>query len=90
MGCYYALWYNTHAFSLLFHNVYMKRENAGSWNSGLEKGANIRDLFYTTPKILKLHGEQGWRARPTPWARCPSLWGPWQAPNAHLLLYGVF
>jgi hypothetical protein len=24
-------------FSLLFYKVYMKRENAGSWNSGLEK-----------------------------------------------------
>ena len=22
------------------------------------KGANIRDLFYTTPKVLKLHGSQ--------------------------------
>ena len=24
-------------YSLLFYKVYMKRENAGSWNSGLEK-----------------------------------------------------
>ena len=31
------LWYNTYALSLLFYKVYMKRENAGSWNSGLEK-----------------------------------------------------
>ena len=29
--------HNTYAFSLLFYKVYMKRENAGSWNSGLEK-----------------------------------------------------
>ena len=36
-----------------FYKVYIKRENAGSWNSGLEKeGANIRDLFCTTPKVL--------------------------------------
>ena len=37
MGCYYALYYNIYAFSLLFYKVYMKRENAGSWNSGLKK-----------------------------------------------------
>ena len=37
MGCYYMFCHNTYAFSLLFYKVYMKRENAGSWNSGLEK-----------------------------------------------------
>ena len=37
MGCYYTFWYNTYAFSLLFYKVYMKRENAGSWDYGLEK-----------------------------------------------------
>jgi hypothetical protein len=37
MGCYYTLWYNTYGYSLLFYKVYTKRENAGSWNSGLEK-----------------------------------------------------
>ena len=37
MGCYYTLCHNTYAFSLLFYMVYMKRENASSWNSGLEK-----------------------------------------------------
>ena len=37
MGCYYTLWYNTYAYSLLFYKVYTKRENAGSWNSGLKK-----------------------------------------------------
>ena len=37
MGCYYTLCHNTYAFSLLIYKVYMKRENAGSWNSGLEK-----------------------------------------------------
>ena len=26
-----------YAYSLLFYKVYMKRGNAGSWNSGLEK-----------------------------------------------------
>ena len=37
MGCYYTLCHNTYAFSLLFYKVYMKRGNAGSWNSRLEK-----------------------------------------------------
>ena len=37
MSCYYTLYHNTYAFSLLFYKVYMKRENAGSWNSGMEK-----------------------------------------------------
>ena len=37
MGCHYTLCHNTYAYSLLFYKVYMKRGNAGSWNSGLEK-----------------------------------------------------
>ena len=37
MGCYYTLYHNTYAFSLLFYKVYMKRENVGSWDSGLAK-----------------------------------------------------
>ena len=37
MGCYYTFCHNTFAYSLLFYKVYMKRGNADSWNSGLEK-----------------------------------------------------
>ena len=37
MGCYYTLCHNTYAYSLLFYKVYIKRENASSWDSGLEK-----------------------------------------------------
>ena len=37
MGCYYTLCHNTYANSLLFYEVYMKRENADIWNAGLEK-----------------------------------------------------
>src|SRR6187399_2467643 len=37
MGYYYMFCHNTYAFSLLFYKVYKKRENAGSWNFGLEK-----------------------------------------------------
>ena len=36
MECYYTLCHNTYAYSLLFYKVYIRRENASSWNSGLE------------------------------------------------------
>ena len=37
MDYYYTLCHITYGYSLLFYKVYMKRENAGSWDSGLEK-----------------------------------------------------
>ena len=37
MVCYYTLYLNTYGYSLLFYKVYVKRENADSWNFGLEK-----------------------------------------------------
>ena len=37
MDCYFTLCHNTYGYSLLFYKVGMKRENAGSWDSGLEK-----------------------------------------------------
>ena len=37
MDCYFTLCHNTYGYSLLFYKVYIRRENAGSWNSGLEK-----------------------------------------------------
>ena len=43
MGCYYTLCHNTYAYSSLFYKVYTKRENAGSWNSGLEKEQILKD-----------------------------------------------
>ena len=111
MGCYYTLCHNTYAFSLLFYKVYTKRENAGKLEFWAGKGANIRDLFCTTPEVPKLHesrfwnilkilGEESTRGGPptvhegggralTP-GRAPSSWAPWQASNAHLLLYEVF
>ena len=33
---------------------------------------------------------QGWGARPTPLGAPPASWAPWQASDAHLLLYEVF
>ena len=42
-----ALWavicHNTYGYSLLFYKVYLKRENAGSWNSRLEKEQILKD-----------------------------------------------
>ena len=32
-----AFWSNSYAYSLLFYKVYIKSENADSWDSGLEK-----------------------------------------------------
>ena len=37
MGCYCILYHNTYAYSLSFYKVYIKRENVGSWDSGMEK-----------------------------------------------------
>lgn len=37
MGCYFTLCHNTYGYSILFYKVYIRRENAGCWNSGLEK-----------------------------------------------------
>ena len=75
------------------------------------KGANIRDLLCTTPKVLKLHKSQFWNILkilgeestrgghppatrvegvPYPLGAPPASWATWQAPDAHLLLYGVF
>ena len=37
MDCYFTLCHNTYGYSLLFYKAYIRRENAGSWNSWLEK-----------------------------------------------------
>ena len=37
MGCYYTICHNTYAYSLLFYKVYIKRENAASWDSGCKR-----------------------------------------------------
>ena len=44
--------HNTYAFSLLFCKVYMKRENAGSWNSGLEKEQTLETYSAQLQKPL--------------------------------------
>ena len=112
MGCYYyTLYHNTYAFSLLFYKFYMKRENAGSWNSGLEKeqiletySAQLQKSLnstevnfgkykkYLAKKVLEGAHTLATRVgvRPTPWARLPASWAPWQPSVDHLLLYEVF
>ena len=49
-GYYYTLYHNTYAISLLLYKVYMKRENAGSWNSGLEKEQILETYSLHNPK----------------------------------------
>ena len=60
MGCYYTLCHNTYGYSLLFYKVYIKRENAGSWDSGLEKeqiGGRI--VFFAQTHFLACEGVAG-------------------------------
>ena len=58
MGYYYTFCHNTYVFSLLFYKVCMKMENAGSWNSGLEKEQILKILHNSrspeTPRKLVL------------------------------------
>ena len=90
MGCYFTLCHNTYVYSLLFYKVYMKRENAGSWNSGLEKEQILETYSvqlqksWNSTEYLKINKEKSspkMKARgPTP---CSRGWGarpPWGAP----------
>ena len=49
MDCYFTLCHNTYGYSLLFYKVYIGRENAGSWNSGLEK-EQILETYSAQPQ----------------------------------------
>ena len=60
MGCYYMLYHNTYGYSLLFYKVYYEEGECWQLEFWAGKGANIRDLFYTTPKVLKLHETTFW------------------------------
>ena len=89
MGCYYTLCHNTYAYSLLFYKVYIKRENAGSWNSGLEKEQiletysaqlqkswnSTKVIFGNNKKILSGRNTVGWLVRHMPRDGL-SLWEP--------------
>ena len=54
MGCYFTLCHNTYGYSLLFYKVYTKRENVGSWNSGLEKEQILEAYSTQLQKSWKL------------------------------------
>ena len=53
MGCFYTLCHNTYVYPLLFYKIYMKRENADSWNSGLEKEQILETYFTQLQKSWK-------------------------------------
>ena len=82
MGCYYTLCHNTYAYSLLFYKVYMKRENVGSWDSGLEKeqiletySAQLQKSWNFTEDVFQIYKkylEQELHQGATP---CPRGWG---------------
>ena len=62
MGCYYTLCHNTYSYSILFYKVYIRRENAGSWNSGLEKeqiletySAQLQKSWNSTGVIFRIY-----------------------------------
>ncbi len=86
MDCYFTLYHNTYADYLLFYKVYIKRENAGSWDSGLEKEQILKDYSvqlqksWNSTEYLKINKEKSspkMKARgPTP---CSRGWGraPW-------------
>ena len=44
-GLLFHICHNTYGYSLLFYKVYIRRENAGSWNSGLEKEQILETYF---------------------------------------------
>ena len=82
MGCYYTLCHNTYAYSLLFYKVYIRRENAGSWNSRLEKeqiletySAQLQKSWKFTEDIFRIY-KNTQRKRFTRGATpCPRGWG---------------
>ena len=85
MGCYYMLCHNTYAYSLLFYKVYIKRENAGSWDSGLEKEQILEtySAYSKSPETSrKSFSEYIKNTKRKKFQRGPS--------GDHLLLYGLF
>ena len=56
---YYTLCHNTYAFS---HSFYKVHEEGEGWQLEFWAGqvVNIRDIFCTTPKVLKLHESEFW------------------------------
>ena len=59
MDYFFTSCHNTYGYSLFLQGLYKEGEcrQLESWAG---KGANIRDLFCTTSKVLKLHESQFW------------------------------
>ena len=106
MDCYFTLFHNTYGYSLLFYKVYIKRENAGSWNSGLKEeqiletySAQLQKYWNFTGACFRIYKKYWAKEVPKgghpPSTRVgarptPVSWAPWQASGAHLWLYEVF
>ena len=87
MGCYYTLCHNNDTYSLLFYKVYMKRENAGSWNAGLEKEQILETYvaqlqkFRNFTKVSFGIYKKYWAKKPPEGAsHHPRGWGPRPTP----------
>ena len=101
MGCYYTLCHNTYAYSLSFYKVYIKRENAGSWDSGLEKeqiletySAQLQkswnfteDVFQIYKKYWEQELHQGGQTLPTRVGARPLPRGPHGGPPMSIFCY---
>ena len=102
MGCYYTLCYNTYAYSLLFYKVYIKREIAGSWDSGLEKeqiletySAQLQKSWNFTDDVFQIYKKniehknftRGATPCPRGWGRAPLPRGPPGGPPVSIFCY---
>ena len=77
MGCYYTLCHNTYAYSLIFYKVYIRRENAVSWNSGLEK-EQILETYST-------HLQKSWNSTEVVFGNNKKYWAKEIPEGAHTL-----
>ena len=103
MGCYYTLCHNTYAYSLLFYKVYIKRENAGSWDSGLEKeqivetysglefwaGKGKKSVLEYIKNIGRRKHQRGATHYPRGWRARPLPRGPPGSPPMPIFCYMV-
>ena len=73
------LCHNTYGYSLLFYKVYMKWENAGSWNSGWKRSKYWKPILHSskspeTPwksvlELIRIIERKKYQMGSTPWPR---------------------
>ena len=87
-----------------FTRFIMKREDAGSWNSGWKRSKYWKPILHSsknpkTPRkslleLIRIIERRNYQRGPTPkpewWGRAPCLLAPWWPSGAHLLLYEGF